>query len=261
MAGQVLVTGATGYVGGRLVEALARRGVATRCLARRPDALRSRVPPTVEIVQGDALDAASLARALDLVHTAYYLVHSMGATVDFADLDRQAARSFGRAARDAGVGRKLISSIRNATVVRNPAALKVFRVVPRSLRGALDFMAGGVGMRRGRRDPETLRPGDPLDFWRVEAIDIDRRLRLEAERKLPGRAWLQFDVEPEEERQSRIRQTAIFEPSNAWGRLYWCGLLPVHAVIFSGMLRGIARRAVRERQALLGRQQASGSPT
>lgn len=490
MVGRVLVTGGTGYVGGRLVDALERRGVPVRCLARRPEALRARVRPSTEVVQGDALDAASLAGALCGIDTAYYLVHSMGASRDFADLDRRAARTFGEAAREAGVrrlvylgglgdagadlsphlrsrhetgdilresgvpviefrasiiigsgslsfemvralterlpvmicprwvaikaqpiaiddvveylvealdlpeagsrvfeiggpdvvsygdimqeyahqrglrrrlipvplltphlsslwlglvtplyarvGRKLIRSIRNATVVRNPDALSVFRVAPRSLRqaiagaltaaerttvasrwsdarsaavaevekrrrsprqgvrstrkpartvrsthstiveatpeeafapirriggdngwyranvlwrlrGAMDLLVGGVGMRRGRRDPETVRAGDPLDFWRVEAYEPDRRLRLEAEMKVPGRAWLQFDVEPAGAGQSRIRQSAIFEPSGAWGWIYWYALLPVHALIFKGMLRAIARESDRER--------------
>ncbi len=478
MAGSVLVTGGTGYVGGRLVDALERRGLTIRALARRPEALRARVSPATEVVQGDALDAASLDRALAGIDTAYYLVHSMGASRDFAELDRQAALTFGRAARAAGVrrivylgglgdtaddlsphlrsrqetgailrqsgvpvvefrasivigsgslsyemvralterlpvmvcprwvgikaqpiaiddvveylvealdlpetgsrifeiggpdvvsygeimreyarqrslrrllipvplltphlsslwlglvtplyarvGRKLIGSLRNTTVVRDPEALAVFCVRPRGLpeaiaraiaaadspagaarwsdarsagvaggrrtvaparvltderfvvvaadapaafapirriggdagwycgnplwrlRGAMDLVAGGVGMRRGRRDPEALRPGDPLDFWRVESFEPDRRLRLEAEMKLPGRAWLEFDVEPVGERASRIRQTATFEPSGILGRLYWYTLLPVHAVIFSGMLRGIARRAAGE---------------
>jgi uncharacterized protein YbjT (DUF2867 family) len=482
MTGPVLVTGGTGYIGGRLVTALEHRGVTIRALARRPEALRARVSAATEVVQGDALDAASLARALAGIDTAYYLVHSMGASRDFAELDRQAAVLFGQAARAAGVrrivylgglgdtaddlsphlrsrhetgeilrqsgvpvvefrasivigsgslsyemvralterlpvmvcprwvaikaqpiaiddvveylvealalpesgscifeiggpdvvsygdimreyasqrglrrlfvpvplltprlsslwlglvtplyarvGRKLIGSIRNATIVHNPEALTVFGVRPRGLteaiaraiaasdspagsgrwsdarsagvvggsravaparmftderavvvaanahaafapirriggdagwycgnplwrlRGAVDLVAGGVGMRRGRRDPETLRPGDPLDFWRVASFEPDRRLRLEAEMKLPGRAWLEFAVEPVGERASRIRQTATFEPSGVLGRLYWYGLLPVHAVIFSGMLRGIARRAAGEARGL-----------
>jgi uncharacterized protein YbjT (DUF2867 family) len=472
----VLVTGGTGYVGGRLIESLERRGFRLRCLARSPEALRARVRPGTEVVGGDVLDAASLDRALAGVDTAFYLVHSMGATRDFAGLDRQAAARFGEAARRAGVGRiiylgglgddaddlsphlrsrhetgellrrggvpvielrasivigsgslsfemvralterlpvmicprwvsiqaqpiaiddvvaylveaiglpaggsrvfeiggpdvvsygdimqeyarqrrlrrlmipvplltphlsslwlglvtplyarvgrKLISGIRNATIVRNAEALRSFRIVPvglrdaiaraiqpapgtqaanrwsdarsagvvtrersrpatvtlrdeRSvvveatptvafapirriggrqgwyaadvlwrLRGALDLLAGGVGMRRGRRDPESLRPGDAIDFWRVEAVAPGRQLRLRAEMKVPGRAWLQFDVEPVDAHRSRIRQTATFETSGPWGPLYWYALLPLHAVVFSGMLRGIARRAL-----------------
>ncbi|MCX6552783.1 MAG: SDR family oxidoreductase [Acidobacteria bacterium] len=488
MVGKVLVTGGTGYVGGRLIDALERHDADLRCLVRRPDSLRGRVQPTTDIVQGDALDAPSLATALAGVHTAFYLVHSMGATSDFADLDRRAARTFGDAAREAGVrrivylgglgdasddlsahlrsrhetgavlresgvpviefrasivigsgslsfemvralterlpvmicprwvdikaqpiaiddvvaylvasldlpdgpsrifeiggpdvvsygdimqeyarqrglrrllipvpfltphlsslwlglvtpiyarvGRKLISSIRNATVVRSAEALTVFPIRPHGLRdaiaraiaagdspagsarwsdarsaalvtpavalapgpvlrderttivavspasafapirriggdrgwyagtplwrlrGAMDLLAGGVGMRRGRRDPEWLRVGDPLDFWRVQAFEADRRLRLEAEMKVPGRAWLSFDIEPLAPHQVRIRQTASFQPSGVLGRLYWYALLPVHAVIFSGMLRGIARRARLEEQ----QAQGPGSP-
>ena len=475
MDGLALITGGTGYVGGRLIADLERRGLPVRCLARSPEALRPRVAPGTEIVAGDVLDVGALDRALAGVDAAFYLVHSMGAARDFADLDRQAALRFGEAAararvrriiylgglgdpaddlsphlrsrqetgemlRQGGVpvielrasivigtgslsfemvralterlpvmicprwvaiqaqpiaiddvvaylteaidvpvtgssvfeiggpdvvsygeimreyarqrglrrlmipvplltphlsslwlglvtplyarvGRKLISSIRNATVVRDARALTVFRVRPKGLRdaiatalapvpaagaasrwsdarsagvatraerrpatvtlrderslvieasaasafapirriggqqgwyganvlwrlrGAMDLLAGGVGMRRGRRDPESVRPGDALDFWRVEACEPDRQLRLQAEMKVPGRAWLQFDVEPIDAHRSRIRQTATFETSGLWGRLYWYALLPVHAVVFSGMLRGIAKRA------------------
>jgi len=475
----ILVTGATGYVGGRLLAEFERRGRPVRCLARNPEALRSRIAPSTELVRGDALDPASVRAALSGIETAYYLVHSMGAAADFADLDRTAARTFGDAARDAGVrrivylgglgdagddlsahlrsrhetgdvlresgvaviefrasivigsgslsfemvralterlpvmvcprwvaiqaqpiaiedvlsyliaaldlpdgpsrtfeiggpdvvsygdimreyarqrglrrlmipvplltphlsslwlalvtplyarvGRKLIGSIRNATVVRDHQALQVFPIRPRGLResirralssadspaganrwsdsrsagvdavarphratttlsderetlvnapvsaafapirriggeagwycanglwrlrGWMDLLAGGVGMRRGRRDPESCVPGDPVDFWRVEAFEPDHLLRLEAEMKLPGRAWLEFSVDPVTDTVSRIRQVARFEPSGWLGRLYWYSLLAMHAVIFSGMLRGIATRAASAR--------------
>jgi uncharacterized protein YbjT (DUF2867 family) len=101
----ILVTGATGYVGGRLAAALGRAGHGVRCLARRPEALRGRLSPETEIVQGDCLEASTLTAALAGVHTAYYLVHSMGAGTDFASLDREAAANFGAAARAAGVRR------------------------------------------------------------------------------------------------------------------------------------------------------------
>jgi uncharacterized protein YbjT (DUF2867 family) len=110
------------------------------------------------------------------------------------------------------------------------------------LRGFLDLLVGGVGMRRGRRHPTKLRPGDALDFWRVREIRPHRVLRLAAEMKLPGRAWLQFEVDPTESG-SRIRQTAIFEPIGLGGLAYWYGIYPLHALVFSGMLRAIARRA------------------
>jgi hypothetical protein len=108
------------------------------------------------------------------------------------------------------------------------------------LRGLLDLLAGGVGVRRGRPDPETLRVGDTLDWWRVEAYEEGRLLRLRAEMKLPGRAWLEFEVEPTD-RGSIVRQTARFAPSGRLGRIYWYGILPLHALVFRGMLAGIAR--------------------
>jgi uncharacterized protein YbjT (DUF2867 family) len=113
------------------------------------------------------------------------------------------------------------------------------------LRGALDLLVGGVGMRRGRRHPETLRTGDTVDFWRVEACEPPRLLRLHAEMKLPGRAWLQFEVDPLATG-ARIRQTALFEPRGLLGTLYWYALYLAHALIFRGMLRGIARAALHE---------------
>jgi hypothetical protein len=111
------------------------------------------------------------------------------------------------------------------------------------LRGALDRAAGGAGLRRGRRDPERLRVGEAVDFWRVERYEEDRLLRLSAEMRLPGRAWLQFEVTPAGEGRTEIRQTAIFDPAGLTGLLYWYGLYPFHAPIFNGMLRGIAARA------------------
>jgi hypothetical protein len=115
------------------------------------------------------------------------------------------------------------------------------------VRGGLDRLAGGPGLRRGRRSPDDLAPGDTLDFWRVEAFERDRLLRLRAEMRLPGRAWLQFEVEPTETG-SQIRQTAIFDPVGLGGVLYWYGLYPLHTIIFGGMLKRIGRRAARSAQ-------------
>ena len=474
----ILLTGATGYVGGRLLAALEQRGEQVRCLARRPEALRWQAGDRTEVVKGDCLDPATLAPALSGVDTAYYLVHSLGAGRKFADLDRDAARHFGAAAREAGVrrivylgglgssdeglsphlesrqetgavlresgvevielrasivigsgslsyemvralverlpvmvcprwvrmktqpiaiedliayllaaadmpgagsrlfeiggpdvvtyadimaeyarqrslrrtlipvpfltphlsslwlglvtplyarvGRELIGSLRNATVVRSDTAKQAFPGVrPRPLReaiararsledaelratrwcdassasgppapawggtrlgsrivdsralvvdaeaadafapirriggangwycanalwrlrGAPDLLAGGIGLRRGRRDPERLHPGDALDFWRVEAIEDPRLLRLAAEMRVPGRAWLQFEVKPLGGGRSEVRQTAIFDPRGLLGLGYWYLLYPLHAWIFGGMLREIGRRA------------------
>jgi len=472
MSDITMLTGATGYVGGRLLEELERSGVRLRCLTRRPEYLRGRVAESTEIVGGDVLDSGSLAEALQGVSTAYYLVHSMGDEGNFEEIELRAARIFGDEARAAGVsriiylgglgsgndlsahlasrqevgralresgvptielrasiiigsgslsfemiralveklpvmttpswvrvraqpiaiedvidyllearttplegmrvveiggadvvsyaeimreyarqrglrrmmipvpvltpalsslwlglvtplyarvGRKLIEGVRNPTVVRDPASAASFAVRPRGiteaiaralanedreyastrwsdagiggggvgrrqpygrrmvdsrsltleattravfapirrlggdagwyygdalwrLRGFLDRLAGGPGLRRGRRDPLDLRPGDVLDFWRVEAYEPDRMLRLRAEMKLPGRAWLQFEVEPRE-RGSTLTQTAEFDPRGLAGLLYWYVLLPVHTLMFRGMLRSVARAA------------------
>lgn len=473
---RVLLTGATGYVGGRLLASLERRGVSLRCFVRRAGALRGKVAPSTEIVEGDALDPASVARALEGIDVAYYLIHSMGAGEDFARRDREAARIFGQAAKSAGVrrivylgglgetsaglsdhlksrqetgavlresgvpvvefrasivlgsgslsfemlralverlpvmvcprwvavetqpiavadvvaylvaaldlppgaervfeiggpdrvsygdlmrlyarqrglkrflipvpfltprlsslwlglvtplyarvGRKLIDSLRNRTVVADPSALAAFPIRPRGvseaiaaalaleeeayartrwsdavsssglrekpyggefagthfvdtraatvdaspeaafaavlrigggngwyygewlwrLRGFLDLLAGGVGTRRGRPRPDDLAEGDALDFWRVERLEPGRLLRLRAEMKVPGRAWLQFEVAPSGTK-SEIRQTAIFDAAGLAGLLYWYALYPIHRFVFRGMLRGIAARA------------------
>ncbi|MFO1044191.1 MAG: SDR family oxidoreductase [Planctomycetaceae bacterium] len=475
MTGLILLTGATGYVGGRLLSRLQQQQIRVRCLTRRPEALRDRVAATTEVVQGDVFDADSLAAAFEGVDTAYYFVHSMGDNRDFESQDRIAAENFAKAATHAGVrrlvylgglgnpdeklskhlrsrqetgdilrahhsqviefrasivigsgslsfemiralserlpimicprwvqvkaqpiaiedllayllatldlpsagsqvfeiggpdqvsygeimreyarqrgltrwmipvplltpylsslwlglvtplyariGRKLVESLRNPTLVSNNLAETVFAIRPRtvrqaieralvnedqefaetrwsdalsaagqtrswggdrfgsrlvdsrtitvavspeqafapirriggqtgwyygnwlwSLRGFLDLLIGGVGVRRGRRAPENLHVGEPLDFWRVEIFEPPFRLRLKAEMKLPGRAWLEFEVTPCEQG-SKIRQTAIFDPIGLAGLLYWYGIYPLHQFVFAGMLRNLARAA------------------
>ena len=238
----------------------------------------------------------------------------------------------------ARVGRKLVDSLRNPTVVRDPAALAAFPVQPRGvreaiaralvnedeafaanalvgrrllvgsdralrrrsrrhapgrqpqdvrsgaagrrpsrrsgasaatpagttatflwrLRGFLDLLVGGVGLRRGRRHADELGPGDALDFWRVESFEPDRLLRLRAEMKVPGRAWLQFETTPVAGG-TEIRQTAIFDASGLFGLAYWYALYPLHRFVFAGMLRAIADRAQRSAGATKTREVSSGS--
>lgn len=465
---KILVTGATGYVGGALAAVLVARGLAVRCFARNV-ARTSGLPfaSAVEWAEGDVTDEAALVMALTGIEVAYYLVHSMADSAEFAERDRDAARIFGRAAARAGVrriiylgglgdeneelsehlrsrhetgsclrasgvevvefrasivlgsgsisfemirnlverlpvmitprwvevetqpiairdlisylvaaltlpsgdhriyeiggadvvtygslmreyarqrglrrllirvpvltprlsslwvalvtplyarvGRRLIESIRHPTIVRDRRASTEFAVrpmgvrdavaetlaaddatlarfragsgdVPRfgfevdrreitvhetpatafapirriggrngwyaynalwQIRGGIDRLLGGVGMRRGRRDPEQLAIGESLDFWRVEDVREDRRLLLAAEMKLPGRAWLEFDVAPIAGGAvgSRVRQTAIFQPHGALGFLYWFLILPLHRLIFAAMLARIGELA------------------
>ncbi len=158
--------------------------------------------------------------------------------------------------RGARFGSRMIDT-RTLSVPRSPAV--VFRPIQRiggqtgwyawnwlwRLRGFLDVLAGGVGMRRGRPDPTTLRVGDTVDFWRVEAIEPDHLLRLVAEMKLPGRAWLEFEVTGSGS-SAAIRQTAIFDPVGVFGKAYWYALHPMHLLVFNGMLRGVARAAMQE---------------
>jgi uncharacterized protein YbjT (DUF2867 family) len=473
--GVIALTGATGYVGGRLLPALVERGHRVRCLSRTPERIAGKVPEGVEVARADLLERSSLEGALEGAAVAVYLVHSMGSGTGFEEADRRAAENFAAAAAAAGVGhivylgglgrgadlsphlrsrqevgeilrgsgvpvlelrasivigsgslsfemiralverlpvlitprwalhkaqpiaiedvvaylvaatearpersrvyeiggpdrlsyvdlmreyarlrglrrtivtvpvltprlsslwlglvtplyarvgRELIESVRNDTVVTDDAAGRDFPVRPmgnaeamrralqnedrefaatrwsnalspgrrspfggesygmrridsRSItvrcppeaafqpiaeiggvrgwyyadplwqvRGAVDRLVGGVGMRRGRRHPTRLEPGEPLDFWRVEAIEPGRLLRLRAEMRLPGRAWLQFEVEPAEGG-ATIRQTAVFDPRGEAGRAYWYALYPVHDTIFAGMLRRIGEEAER----------------
>jgi uncharacterized protein YbjT (DUF2867 family) len=429
----ILLTGASGYIGGRLLPILEDREEQIRCLARTPEHLQSRVSEATEVVQGDLLEPDSLAPAFTGVDTAYYLVHSMASGENFEELEEKSARNFAQAAREAGVariiylgglgdgsqlsphlasrqhvgdilrasgvptielrasiiigsgslsfemvralveklpimttprwvqskaqpiaiedvrayliaaldielaeseiveiggsevvsyrdlmleyarqrnlrrkvlpvpllsptisslwlglvtpvyarvGRHLVDSLRHDTVVTSDRADDLFDIKPRSaseairralanddgafapiskiggtvgwyygdglwrLRGLLDLLVGGPGMRRGRRHASIIYPGDTLDFWRVEKIEPDRLLRLQAEMKLPGRAWLQFEVEPIDGG-SRIRQTAIFDPAGLFGKLYWYALYPIHEIVFRRMLFGIAAEASR----------------
>lgn len=149
----------------------------------------------------------------------------------------------------------MIVEQRRAATTASPAALfRVFSALGGArgwlvwnglwrLRGALDRWLGGVGMRRGRRDAQELRVGDAVDFWRVEAVEPDRLLRFRAEMKVPGRAWLQFQVESRADGGSSLTQTAFFAPKGLAGTVYWYVLYPLHAVIFRDMIQAVARAA------------------
>jgi uncharacterized protein YbjT (DUF2867 family)/ligand-binding SRPBCC domain-containing protein len=111
-------------------------------------------------------------------------------------------------------------------------------------RGWVDRCLGGVGMTRGRRDGEACAVGDTIDGWTVAAFEPDRRLRLSADLQLPGHGWLEFEVTPVDDGQrSMIRQTATFDPRGVMGRAYWYAILPIHNLMFGGLLRRIARHA------------------
>ncbi len=110
------------------------------------------------------------------------------------------------------------------------------------LRGWIDQLAGGPGLRRGRRHPKEILPGEALDFWRVEAVEPPRLLRLRAEMKVPGRAWLQWEAIPEGDG-TRLIQTAMFAPKGLWGPLYWYSCHPIHTFLFSDLIEAIASDA------------------
>jgi uncharacterized protein YbjT (DUF2867 family) len=150
----------------------------------------------------------------------------------------------------------MIIERRQKIVLASPAS--VFKIISRlggktgwlyldwawRLRGWIDRLVGGVGLRRGRRDPEEVRMGDAIDFWRVESVVPEKRLLLRAEMKLPGQAWLQFEALPQESTQTRLIQTAFFAPKGLFGLAYWYLLYPIHRMIFAGMIRNLAKRAM-----------------
>jgi hypothetical protein len=115
------------------------------------------------------------------------------------------------------------------------------------IRGGIDRLIGGPGLRRGRRDPERVAYGEALDFWRVIGIEQDRSLRLRAEMRLPGEAVLEFEVRKREAddgfNHTSLIQIARFRPRGLLGLMYWYSVLPLHAIVFRGMLDGIRRAA------------------
>ena len=154
-------------------------------------------------------------------------------------------------------GGSLYVDARNSVVRASPAAL--WRVIEGiggetgwysfpaawAVRGLLDRVAGGVGLRRGRRDPGHLLVGDILDFWRVEAIEPGKLLRLRAEMKLPGLAWLELSVGQDYDGLTTYSQRAIFRPRGLAGHAYWRSISPFHGVVFGGMLQNITAAAER----------------
>jgi uncharacterized protein YbjT (DUF2867 family) len=471
----ILITGASGYVGGRLLKSLEHSGYEVSCLAREPEYLKSKVLKKTKIIKGDVLDKSSLKSALNNIDVAFYLIHSMGVKNGFEEKDRQAAINFVEAAESSGVkriiylgglgdsekslsphlksrhetgeilrrgkvqviefrasvvigagslsfemiralveklpvmitpkwvyvdtqpiaisdllkylnaaitikikgdrifeigcedivsycelmqeygrqrglkrfiipvplltpwlsslwlglvtpiyariGRKLIDNLKNPTVINDSAAKNYFNIEPLRvsdaieealveeekefyenrwsdslssgdthrkwggikfgtrivdarrtvvnaslpeaflpikkiggetgwyyanwlwrLRGYIDLLCGGVGMRRGRRSPADIVVGDVIDWWRVEDYKENKLLRLFAEMKLPGRAWLQLEVEKKDGK-TYINQSAIFDPIGLGGILYWYALYPLHVVIFTGMLNKISKEA------------------
>jgi uncharacterized protein YbjT (DUF2867 family) len=158
----------------------------------------------------------------------------------------------------APTGQRMVSEIRTQRVAAPPET--VFGVVSSlggdrgwlawnaawRARGLLDRLVGGPGLRRGRRHPTQLLAGEAVDFWRVERVDAPRLLRLRAEMRVPGAAWLQWEVFPDGTG-SRLVQSAFFQPSGAAGLAYWYTLYPIHGVIFSAMARAVRRAAERER--------------
>lgn len=150
-------------------------------------------------------------------------------------------------------GGTALSDVRTATTVASPAA--VYGTISAvggeqgwysgdilwRIRGMLDKLVGGPGLRKGRK--QTIAVGDPIDFWRVEELRPDERVRLRAEMVLPGEAWLTWDLEPADEG-TRVTQSATFRPRGLWGRAYWLCVAPFHRFVFRGLLNGIIADAL-----------------
>jgi uncharacterized protein YbjT (DUF2867 family)/uncharacterized protein YndB with AHSA1/START domain len=148
-------------------------------------------------------------------------------------------------------GGTVLTDVRRATTPADPA--RVFAALSAiggdrgwhgsqflwQVRGVMDQLVGGPGLRRGRRDPSLLGVGDPVDFWRVEAVTPGRRLRLHAEMRLPGDAWLTWELEPADGRGTAVTQTAEFRPKGLFGRAYWLGVAPFHRFVFPALLAGV----------------------
>jgi hypothetical protein len=128
------------------------------------------------------------------------------------------------------------------------------------IRGWMDRLVGGPGLRRGRRDPEMVGYGEALDFWRVVGYERDRRLALRAEMKLPGEALLEFRIEPRGARQCTLQQVALFQPRGLFGLLYWYVVAPLHSIVFRGMLLGIQREALQIAASPAEADSAAGQP-
>lgn len=184
------------------------------------------------------------------------VVRSTTALDTFAIRPKTLREAFARAIDEGGVAQLKIDS--RITVVDAPAG-QAFAPIRRiggatgwyygrmlwSMRAWVDRSLGGTGMPRWRRDPNDCAVGDVIDGWRVEAYEPDRLLRLAAGLKLPGRGWLEFRAEPiGDGGRTLIRQTATFDPRGLGGRLYWYSVLPLHGLVFQGLLREIRRRAI-----------------
>ena len=231
-SGTVLVTGATGYIGGRLVPRLLEAGFAVRCLVRDPARLQGRPwLDQVEVAAGDCLRAETLAAAMEGVQFAFYLVHSMAAGHDFEQRDVVAARNFAVAVREAGVGRIIYLG-----GLGDPESALSEHLRSRQETGAV-LRESGVPVTEFRA-PVIVGSGS-LSFEIIRYLTE----RLRAEMKVPGRAWLEFRVEPIDAGTSRLFQTAFFAPRGLSGLLYWYLLYPIHAVIFSGLVRKLGQLA------------------
>ena len=264
----LLVTGATGYIGGRLVRVLRERGAAVRCLARRPDDARPRLAAGVEVVAGDVLDPASLASALAGVDTAWYLVHAMASPHGFAEEERVGARNFARAAAEAGVRRIVYLGGLGGDAGLSPhlasrhavgRLLRESGVPVLELRASVIIGSGSLSFelvralverlpvlitpRWVRQSTQPIAIDDVLEYL-VAAADVP--MRESAIVEVGGRDRVSYlDLMREYDATgSTIRQTAIFEPRGLAGLLYWYSLFPVHGLIFAGMLRGIGRSAL-----------------
>jgi hypothetical protein len=265
MSLQRLVTAATGHVGGRLLSMLQLQNVKVRCGTQRREAQEERYSLTTEVVAVDVLDRETMPSGSVGVDTAYYVLRSMGVHRNFGEQDRTAASHFADAAEslarapvneDCEFKATRWSDSLSSGGVRSGSRLVDSRTVVVSVPPEQAFtLIRRIG---GRRDEDSLRMADSLDFWRVELDELGRRLRLHAEMRVRVRARLEFEVTPCEQG-STIRQTAIFAPLGLLGILYWYGIYPLHQLVFAGMLLNIAGAA--ENSGTTGRHSSPEKPS
>jgi len=216
-----LVTGASGYIGGRLVPELLAAGYPVRCMARDPGKLSDRLwSGAVEVVAADALERTGVLRALEGVDVAYYLIHSLGTGASFEQRDRDAVGIFADAAVSAGVRR----------------IVYLGGIVP-------DDGSGLSPHLRSRAEVGGILLGGGVP---VAAL----LLRLRAEMKLPGLAWLELAAGRNHDGMTTYSQRAIFQPRGLAGHAYWRSISPFHGVVFGGMFRNITAAAERASRAV-----------
>ncbi len=251
---RILLTGANGYIGMRLLPLLLEAGHEVHCRVRNlVDSMK------VDVVARDERIQALVPRELipydEAVRLAFQHIEQQSVVSSWTDAVVSSRSALELDALVQVPEHGVYRDVRTRPVEDDAEAAldRVRRLGGRHgwycadwlwwLRGLLDRVVGGTGLRRGRRHPRELRRGDALDFWQVLVASRERgRLLLDAEMRLLGEAWLEFELQRGEDGCCALRQTATFRPHRLAGRAYWLGVTPFHAAVFGGLLRGLVER-------------------